>query len=204
MYGAKWILETLGGTLCKVYGYLTIVLYAWHSYKMILNVYCNWKINKQTNKKRMGGDEVETASLDHSSTTKTLQKTGVGDWDRSWRRLGIKEGFLFKKKCTFVLEERHHSWKPKTEHVPGKRRDTDRSPALEQMRTGGIKCTDEKGVWGGCTASPCRLQERRESVWRGEGPTVGQLGGGRGGLSALSVRRMDLMRSEVVLATPDS
>ena len=38
MYGAGWVLEISGGTLRKVYDYLTSLLYTWNQYKIITNV----------------------------------------------------------------------------------------------------------------------------------------------------------------------
>ena len=46
MYGGGLVLELSGRSLYKLYNCLTIMLYTWNKYKIILKGNCNWKINK--------------------------------------------------------------------------------------------------------------------------------------------------------------
>ena len=46
MHSARWVVQILRGTLCKIYSCLTTMPYTWKQYKIILKVNCNWKLKK--------------------------------------------------------------------------------------------------------------------------------------------------------------
>ena len=46
MHSARWVVQILRGTLCKIYNCLTTMPYTWKQYKIILKVNCNWKLKK--------------------------------------------------------------------------------------------------------------------------------------------------------------
>ena len=47
MYSTSWVPEILREILCKLYSFLTSILYTWSQYKIMLKVNCNWEIKNK-------------------------------------------------------------------------------------------------------------------------------------------------------------
>ena len=78
LYVARWVLDLLRGTICKVCDCLITMLYTWNQCKIILSKNCNWKMKFKLKNK------IIKSSTRHCSSIRRRNK-----WQVYWKRIYI-------------------------------------------------------------------------------------------------------------------